>query len=252
MTTVGTPRPSPLDRWKQATSTPLLVLAFAFLVIFLLPLYQPDLPDQARQALLAANVTIWLAFAVDYVVRLYLSADRPAFVRGHIPDLLMVAVPMLRPLRLLRVVGILGAAGRRATERRIAGTTAYVLGAVLLLLVAGAGLALDAERNAEGANITTTRDALWWAMATVTTVGYGDRFPVTDEGRAVAVAVMLGGIALIGVVTATIAAWFVERVQNTAATDATLTDVLAELREVRARLELLTDSPAVQAGQDPP
>lgn len=231
-------------RWRQVTDGPLLVLAFAFLVVFLLPLYRPDLPDAARQVLAGCNVVIWLAFAIDYAVRLYLSSDRRTFVRGHIPDLLMVAVPLLRPLRLLRVIGILGAAGRRAGERRIAGTTLYVLGAVLLLLVVGAGLALDAERNAEGANITTVRDALWWAVATVTTVGYGDRFPVTDEGRAVAIGVMLGGIALLGVITASIAAWFVERVQDTASSDATLADVLTELREVRARLDALTETPA--------
>ena len=232
-----------MARWRRATGGPLLVLAFAFLVVFLVPLYRPDLPEMARQVLAACNVLIWLAFASDYAVRLHLAPDRRGFVRGHIPDLLMVAVPLLRPLRLLRVVGILGAAGRRAGERRIAGTTFYVLGAVLLLLVVGAGLALDAERNAEDANITTARDALWWAVATVTTVGYGDRFPVTDEGRAVAVGVMLGGIALLGVITATIAAWFVERVQDTAKSDATLADVLAELREVRARLDQLTEVP---------
>lgn len=232
-----------LHRWQQATRVPLLVLALAFLVVFLMPLYRPELPGGVRRILLVLNVGIWLAFAVDYAVRLQLSPDRRAFVRGHIPDLLVVTVPLLRPLRLLRVVGLLGSAGRRAGERRIAGTTAYAFGAVLLLLVVGAGLALDAERGADGANIQTTRDALWWAVATVTTVGYGDRFPVTDEGRVVAIGVMLGGIALLGVVTATIAAWFVERVQNTAASEATLADVLAELREVRERLDALGGTP---------
>jgi voltage-gated potassium channel len=227
------------ERWRRATEVPLIFLALIFLMVILLPLYYPDLSPPVRRGLLVVNVAVWLAFAADYVVRLRLSPDRSDFVRHHIPDLLTLVVPVLRPLRLLRVVGVLGAAGRRAGQRRVAGTTAYVLGAVLLLLAVGGGLALDAERGADGANITTARDAVWWAVATVTTVGYGDRFPVTDEGRAVAVAVMLGGIALLGVITATIAAWFVERVQDTSSSDATLHDVLAELRDLRAEVEAL-------------
>lgn len=228
-----------LARWRRRTDIPLLCLALIFLLVFLLPLYRPSLSPGVRDALLAANIAIWVAFLVDYVVRLRLASDRPAFVRSHVPDLLMIVVPVLRPLRVLRVIGALGTAARRSGERRVAGTTAYVVGAVALLLVVGAGLALDAERGADGANITTARDALWWALATVTTVGYGDRFPVTDEGRAVATAVMLCGIALLGVVTAAIAAWFIERVQDTTGTEDTLRDVLVELRELRAQIEVL-------------
>ena len=71
---------------------------------------------------------------------------------------------------------------------------------------------LDFERNAREASITTFGDALWWAFVTITTVGYGDYSPVTVEGRLVAVGLMLGGIALIGLVTASLASWIVERV----------------------------------------
>jgi voltage-gated potassium channel len=218
------------------------VLALAFLVVFLLPLYRPGLPAAAQRALWVSNVAIWAAFAVDFAVRLYLSPSRRAFLRHHIPDLLALAVPVLRPLRLLRVVGVLGAGGRRAAERRVMGTAAYALGAVLLMCVVCAGLVLDAERDADGATLTTAQDALWWAATTVTTVGYGDRYPVTGEGRTVAVALMLAGIALLAVVTATIAAWFVERVQaaDVTPTETSLRDVLTELAQIRQRLDALT------------
>ncbi len=224
------------------TDVPLLVLALAFLAVFLLPMYRPDLPTTGRRGLWVANVGIWVAFAVDYAVRLYLSPSRRTFVRRHLPDLLALAVPVLRPLRLLRVVGVLGAGGRRAADRRVMGTAVYAIGAVTLMCVVCAGLVLDAERGARGATLTTAQDALWWAATTVTTVGYGDRYPVTGEGRAVAVALMLAGIALLGVVTATIAAWFVQRLQTTdvATTDANLQDVMAELKEIREQLEALT------------
>jgi voltage-gated potassium channel len=62
----------------------------------------------------------------------------------------------------------------------------------------------------EGSNIKNFGDGLWWAMTTVTTVGYGDKFPVTTEGRFLAVALMIMGISLVGVITASVAAWFVK------------------------------------------
>lgn len=83
--------------------------------------------------------------------------------------------------------------------------TAVALGSITVL---------DAEQDAKGANITTFGDALWWACTTVTTVGYGDRFPVTVQGRVVAVGLMLVGIAVVGAVTATIAAWLVSQVEQ--------------------------------------
>ena len=73
---------------------------------------------------------------------------------------------------------------------------------------------LARELAAAGANITDFGSAVWWAITTMTTVGYGDRFPTTGEGRLIGAALMLGGIALLGVVTATIASWVIERVQG--------------------------------------
>jgi voltage-gated potassium channel len=82
-----------------------------------------------------------------------------------------------------------------------------------MLLVFVAALAvLDAERSAPGATITTFGNALWWAFVTITTVGYGDFTPITITGRLIAGALMLGGVALLGIVTATLASWIVERV----------------------------------------
>jgi hypothetical protein len=74
---------------------------------------------------------------------------------------------------------------------------------------------LDAERGKPGANITTFGDAIWWAMTTITTVGYGDRYRTTAIGRLAAAGLMIGGIALLGVVTATLASWLIEQVAET-------------------------------------
>jgi voltage-gated potassium channel len=245
-----------LDRWARATDGPLLVLAAAFLVVLLVPLYQPDLPASERTALRTANVALWGVFGADYVVRLWLAPSRKAYVRRHVPDLLTLVVPFLRPLRLLRVVGLLGAASRRASDRRLYATSAYVVTGVAVLLVVSGGLVLDAERGVEGSNIATPGDALWWAATTVSTVGYGDRYPTTGEGRLVAAGLMLGGIALLGVVTATFAAWFVKRfsalevtevdveliktdlAREAAMTAASLSDIAARLERIERALEL--------------
>jgi len=113
---------------------------------------------------------------------------------------------------------------------------------------------LEAERSAPDASITTFGEAVWWTITTISTVGYGDRYPVTVEGRLVAATLMVAGIALLGVVTASIAAWFVENVrrageqvsedveevsEDVEATRALLAEVLAELRAVSARLDAL-------------
>ena len=88
----------------------------------------------------------------------------------------------------------------------------YTASSAVLLVYAGSLAILQAERAHPGARITTFGDAVWWSMSTVTTVGYGDESPVTGEGRVVAVLMMVGGIGLVGAVTATLASWVVQRV----------------------------------------
>ena len=126
--------------------------------------------------------------------------------------MLIVVVPFLRPLRALRVLRLLPFLARGAIGlRRVMGPYrgAYVLVIGLGAVLVSAALVAIFEQDADG-SIQGFGDALWWAATTVTTVGYGDKFPVTSEGRAVAVFLMIIGIALFGMLTAGIAAYFVE------------------------------------------
>lgn len=238
------------ERWSRRTDGPLLGLAVVFVVVLVLPLVT-RLSASQELAVRITNGVIWVVFAVDYLVRVYLSLNRRRYFRTHLLDLAIVLLPMLRPLRGLRAIRVLrlgavaGFAHKRATESLHARVTTYVVTAVVIsLVVAGAGVR-EAERGAPDANIRSFGDGLWWAATTVTTVGYGDRYPTTTLGRGIAVALMLVGIALLGVVTATIATWFVGRLQDVQEaveeveerTDASLEQVLAELRELRARLD---------------
>lgn len=110
------------------------------------------------------------------------------------------------------------------------------------MVYAGALAILDVEADAPEANITTFGDALWWAVATITTVGYGDFYPVTLPGRCVAVGLMIGGIAVLGVVTASVASWMVESVAGEVVTETQAAElpVRQELQELTAQVERLT------------
>lgn len=117
----------------------------------------------------------------------------------------------------------------------------YAAGSTLLLLIVSSLAMLDAERGAPESSIETYPEALWWSMVTVTTVGYGDFSPVTATGRLIAVTLMIAGIALLGVITATLASWLVERVgeqdeANQAATRAQVAELAAEIAALRSQL----------------
>ena len=114
---------------------------------------------------------------------------------------------------------------------------------VLLIVLAASALEFGFESHQRGSNIHSFSDALWWAMVTVTTVGYGDRFPVTPAGRGVAVVLMLIGIGLVGVVTATVASYFVEQRQddNTAALDRRLERIEGMLEALSTAANLPTE-----------
>ncbi len=157
---------------------------------------------------------MWVAFTVDFIIRLALSDQRRSYALHHWYDVVLIAAPMFRPLRLLRLLAFARILNRSAVGGLAGKVAVYVAGAAVFAVGLGALAVLDVERNAPDANITTAGDALWWACTTVTTVGYGDHFPVTTQGRFIAVALMLVGIAVVGSLTAVIATWLIDNVQH--------------------------------------
>jgi voltage-gated potassium channel len=163
---------------------------------------------------------------------------------------------MLRPLRLLRLLTLFTLL-RRATGAWFRGrVTMYVVGSAALLVLLASLAELEAERHAPHSEIRSFGDALWWSFETVTTVGYGDRTPVTGEGRLIAVGLMLAGIALLGVITATFASWLVQRVAEVdraseTATVAHVEALAAEIRALRAEVAALTPAPGRSLPQEP-
>ncbi|MEU2030729.1 potassium channel family protein [Nocardia amamiensis] len=241
------------DRWKQLTEWPLTAAAVVFLAVYTwIVLAQPD--GSAARVGESVLWGTWFAFAVDYAVRWYLAKPRWRWFFRHLHEFAIVVLPMLRPLRLLRLVTMMGVLQRSVGGAVRGRVIAYTAGSTLLLMFVASLAMLETERNAVGATITTFPDALWWSATTVTTVGYGDYAPVTGTGRLVAVGLMVGGVALLGVVTATLASWIVQRVaeEDEASQSATRAQV-AELTEQIAamRSELSSGNETNSRGTPP-
>lgn len=225
-----------LETWDKAMEWPLTAAALLFFIAYGFEI-TADL--RGTDGLIAEIVIVvtWLVFLVDYVVRLVITENRWRWFYRHLLDLAIVVLPMLRPLRLMRFLTVIAILQRGAGSKLRGRVVIYTVGATALIIVIAALAVLDAEQST--GNITDFGDALWWAFVTVTTVGYGDFFPVTLMGRLIAVGLMISGIALIGVVTATLASWIVERV----------TDVTEEAEAKDAEREAARES-ATQAQVD--
>jgi voltage-gated potassium channel len=151
-----------------------------------------------------------------------LSPRRWRFVRRNWADLLIVVLPFLRPLRvvrsaralrllrLARLASVLAKAGQDGKRLLVRHQLHYALLVIMIVVLGAASLAFLVE-GGSGGSIDSFGDALWWAISTVTTVGYGDTFPVTPAGRGIAAFLMVTGIALFGMLTANITSFFVER-----------------------------------------
>jgi voltage-gated potassium channel len=224
-----------LDR----TEWPLAAVAVLFLGAYAWPILQPDLERPWKHVCSAVAFAAWVLFVADYVARVWVARDRWQYFTKHLLDLLIVALPALRPLRLLRLVVLFRILNRKAAATLRGRVPLYVTISASTLVVCAALAVLDAERTVAGSNIKTFGSALWWAVVTVTTVGYGDHFPVTLQGRVVAGGLMIGGVALIGVVTASFAAWFIDRVRDRE--DEVEAATQRDLVQIAAQLEALTE-----------
>ncbi len=246
---------SPRERWEHLSEWPLTAAAVAFLAAYAWPVIDPALPPEALRLCQVVTFVTWLVFVADYVIRLRLSRDRRRFVVTHLPDLAVVLLPLLRPLRLLRLVSLLAVLNRHAGSSLRGRVALYVAGSFVLVLFVSALAVLDAERGQPGAVISSLADALWWSATTVTTVGYGDLYPVTGEGRIVAVGLMISGIALVGIVTASLASWLIERIaeveeESQSATRHDVHRLQDEIASLRADLSAALERPVVREPTD--
>ena len=174
-----------------------------------------------KETLQYVDTGICVLFLLDFMYSMAVADNRRRyfFTWGWID--LLSSIPAVGPLRwgrAVRVVRILRLIRGVRSAREIAGylltrraeSALLAVALISILLLAFSSVAIVEFGSGTEANISGAEDALWWAFVTMTTVGYGDRYPVTTEGRLVAVALMIVGVGLFGTFTAFVASWFVE------------------------------------------
>lgn len=230
---------TPEERWKEVERRFEYPLLFAaLLVIPAIAIEQSDVGEPFDTIAVVLNWTIWLAFLTELVVMLSIVPEKGRWLRDHPLDLAIVvltppflpasmqaarAFRLLRLLRLFKAVGLL---------RRLLSTEGLRDAAVLALMtVLGGGAAFAAVEKDQD---LSAWDGVWWAVTTVTTVGYGDVSPETDAGRVIAMAVMLIGIGFVALLTAAAAERFLRARE-------TEDRIETHLAEISARLAALED-----------
>lgn len=192
----------------------LTVLALTFLFAFSYPAFTDSISKSTENILGVIQWICWVAFAIDLLFGLVTSENKVLYLKRHPLEIASVLLPFLRPLRLMRVISFGGLALQKiAVGRQFAITVKVAITTVFVAYIAAVQITIT-ERAVEGSNIKNFADGFWWAITTVTTVGYGDRYPTTTEGRLLAVMLMFMGISLVGVITASVAAWFVKMSQD--------------------------------------
>lgn len=212
------------------------------------------LPSEVSRILRGLDFLACLAFLADFVIRFRAAESKLGFLRwgwidliASIPnvDFLRVGrfVRVLRVLRLIRGLQSMRHLARVMYASRVRGG-ATTIAMTMLLLVVSSSIAMLLCETGEGANIKTAEDAVWWSVTTVTTVGYGDRYPVTPQGRLVAIGLMFAGVGMFGALSGLIATLFVGRSDSD-------NGLAAELSALRLEVQRLRPPETGRGGPEP-
>jgi voltage-gated potassium channel len=200
----------------------LIMVLSVYVIIALLINTFAHLPPETSKLLRDIDHAICFFFLIDFIVRFTSAKNKLEYMKWGWIDLIssipvfdvFVAARLFRVVQLLRVLRAFRSMRmvlKYYFSNKVKGAfTSIGIIAILMVIFSAIGI-LNVERDAPHSNIKTAEDALWWAYVTITTVGYGDKFPVTTEGRIIAVALITVGMGLFGTFTAYVASWFVEK-----------------------------------------
>jgi voltage-gated potassium channel len=220
----------------------LLILFLSFYVLFALLIDTLFvLPEETSRMLHMIDNIICGVFFIDFIIRFRKATNKLQFMKWGWIDLI-ASIPMLdfmRAGRLFRLVRLIRLVRAFRSVRHVVNHvfinkvkgafTSVILLAILVLMFSSIAI-LQFETDPES-NIKTAEDALWWTYVTMTTVGYGDKYPVTTEGRIVAAILMTVGVGLFGTFTAFVSSWFLK--SEKAAIDQAETKKIAEQKSER-------------------
>ncbi len=239
----------------------LTILSLADMVMLVFPWLAP----QTQQLLEAYDLILSFVFLFDFFMRLKRASSRRRYFFRHggifdllgcVPGLgsfrLAALFRLCRLSRLVRAVRMLRSQKKDGLWKDVLANRGQYAGFITLVL-AGTVLAVasvlvvQAESKAADANILTGGDGLWWAIVTITTVGYGDMYPVTPWGRVIGVFVMAAGVGIIGALASILASVLIPQPKPAADPGGELRAVKDELAAVRGELAALRE--ALSAGE---
>lgn len=223
----GQPQPDEGNTMVARATYQLFMVLVTLLALAITGIYYIlPLPDTVRQVLYILDSLISFILLFDFFAHLFAARGRRRYLLWQAWFDLIGALPGLPALRLARIPGLIVTLrdlqgttpleARQAARQRLAESTLLIVVLVVLLVVTvGSSLIVLVEAPAEAANIKTGEDAVWWSIVTVSTVGYGDRFPVTPLGRLIGTAMIVMGVSLFSVLTSYIATQFMARRKGT-------------------------------------
>ena len=236
------------DKDSQVGVFQMVLLAFTILVLFALV---SDtvlvLPKEASDLIHILDTFACAVFFVDFCIRFYQAESKRTFIKWGWIDLI-ACIPNLevfrwgRLVRVLRVIRLLR--GTRSVQKALAlifqnkmqGGAASVAFTAFLLVAFSSVSILICERHGD-ANIKTAEDAVWWSVSTFTTVGYGDKYPVTTEGRVLGMILMVGGVGMFGGISGLAASFFLGGQDRKSAETK---EILARMDELQAKLDAMS------------
>ena len=201
--------------------------------------------DEDSKIIDAVENVVCGIFFIDFLIRFAYASNKRQFMTWGWIDLL-ACIPVydvfrtgrvfrvIRILRLLRGIRVAKILAKYLQNNRADGTILFVIFVSILLLLISSVAILQVEKDINGANITDASDALWWSIVTMTTVGYGDKYPVTTVGRIIAAFLMIGGVGLFGLLSGSVTSWILNPVEERQETD--LDAIQRELVAIHSRL----------------
>lgn len=185
-----------LSKVVSVMDVPMAILGVGYVAVYAVVVLNPN------PVVIAIDYVLWVVFAIDVVLRFLVAPSVGKFLLNNWLEILAVIVPQFRAARAIRpIVGLKRFAKLvRSRSQRLAAYT-------VALLPLSVFVAAIAFMDVEGYPAERLNDALWWAMVTVSTVGFGDVIPATDGGRIVGTALMIFGVGIFASAAAIIADW---------------------------------------------
>lgn len=177
-----------------------------------------ELPPEVIEILLYIDIMICIVFFIDFVQQLRKAPSKREYMKWGWLDLIS-CIPLMemnqfariiRVVRLVRAIKSISIISHSISENKASSSLNFLIVTSLIMMLFGSIYILYLEKDMPGANIQNAADAFWWTFITITTVGYGDFYPVTQEGRIVAIVLITTGVGLFGSFTAVLASWILE------------------------------------------